>query len=136
MTAPSRKLRELVYARDGRRCVECGTDRDLTFGHREASGSGGRGKKAPPLTPSDGVTQCLTCNEAAESYGQEKALHSGHKIRRNRGGIPASKIPVYYRLEDIWRFLLEDGKRVRCTSGEAVTALGLAGSITIEGVTT
>lgn len=36
MTAPSRKLRELVYTRDGRRCVECGTDRDLTFGHREA----------------------------------------------------------------------------------------------------
>jgi hypothetical protein len=133
VTAPSKRLRELVYSRDNRRCVECGTDRDLTFGHREASGNGGRGRKAPPLTASDGITQCLTCNEAAESYGQEKALHSGHKIRRNRGGIPASQIPAYYRLEDAWFFLTPTGKRVRCTAGEAVTALAGAGSLLIKG---
>lgn len=36
MTAPTKRLRDWTYLRDGKRCVDCGTDRDLTFGHREA----------------------------------------------------------------------------------------------------
>lgn len=134
MTAATKKLRELVYSRDGRKCVECGTERNLSFGHREASGAGGRGSKAPALTAADGITQCLPCNQAAESYGQQKALHAGHKIRRNRGNIPASQIPVYYRSEDAWFLLDEFGKRFRTTPTHAAELLAAAGSLHIKGV--
>lgn len=135
MTAPTKKLRELVYSRDGRKCVECGSESNLSFGHREASGTGGRGTKAPALTAADGVTQCVPCNVAAESYGQQKALHSGHKIRRNRGGVPATRIPVYYRPEDAWFLLDVSGKRFRTTPTHAAELLAAAGSLHIKGVT-
>lgn len=97
MTAPTQRVRTLTYERDGFRCVSCGSMQYLEWQHREASGSGGRGKKAPALTPADGVTSCSTCNPRYESDLQELALHSGWKLRKFRGGILSCNIPFFNR---------------------------------------
>jgi hypothetical protein len=133
MTAPTKKLRGWVYLRDGFRCLDCGTNENLSFQHRESSGHGGRGSKAPALRTADGVTLCIICNEACESYGQDRALALGWKIRRNRGSILASQIPFFDRNDRIWYLpndLMQDGPwRREINSVLAAELLGVAGSL-------
>ncbi len=77
MTAPTKQVRGWTYLRDGFRCVAFGARDALTWQHREASGNGGRGRKAPALTTADGLTLCYLCNEACEAEGQQRALALG-----------------------------------------------------------
>lgn len=102
MTAPSAKLRGHTMLRDGFRCLKCGTTHDLQWQHREASGQGGRGSKAPKLTTADGVILCETDNNAAEAEGQDQALALGWKIRRNRGDIQSFQIPFFDCNDRTW----------------------------------
>jgi hypothetical protein len=132
MTAPSGTVRRLTYTRDGFACVECGSFDNLQWGHRESSGHGGRGVKAAPVTPADGVTQCAVHNQAAEAGGQARALRLGHKIRRNRGGILASQIPYYDSNMGAWYLPDIHGQRVAIIPALALELLVAAGSIGIE----
>jgi len=132
MTAPTARLRKEVYLRDGNRCVDCGTSDNLSIQHREASGMGGRGKKAPPLTASDLLTLCLPDNEACEAEGQSRALALGYKIRRNRGQITADRIPIFDRNTKFWYQLNRDGSRTAIQPALAAEYLFLAGNLEIE----
>lgn len=130
MTAPSKRVRGLVYLRDQFQCVACGSRDGLTFQHRAATGMGGGGRKAEPLTPASGVTMCLPCNQAAEAHEQEKALSLGHKLRRNRGGIPASGIP-YFDFSTRTYYLPDDlGGRTPVLWATALELLDVAGNLT------
>lgn len=129
MTAPSRAVRGLTYLRDGHRCVSCGAFSPLEWNHREASGHGGRGKKAPPLTPADGVTLCTVCNGGLESYLQDAGLALGWKIRRNRGGVHAHEIPYFDFTARAYFFPLVDGLRVPVSETLAVHFLDVAGNL-------
>lgn len=130
MTAPSKRVRGLTYLRDGHRCVACGSLSPLEWNHREASGHGGRGKKAPTLTPADGVTLCTLCNQGIEGHLIDKGLALGYKLRRNRGGIPAYEIPYFdfstrtYYLPDV------DGGRSALLWSTALELLDAAGNLT------
>lgn len=95
MTDPTKRVRNHTYLRDNFLCLDCGTPENLSWQHREASGHGGRGKKAPELTTADGVTLCLPHNQDAEANGQSRALALGWKIRRNRGTLLAADIPFF-----------------------------------------
>lgn len=130
MTAPSKRVRGLVYLRDGHRCVACGSRGPLSFQHRAATGMGGGGKKAPPLTTADGLCMCLPCNQAAEAHEQDRALTLGHKLRRNRGGIPASEIP-YFDFTTRSYYLPDDhGNRTPILWAVALELLDVAGNLT------
>jgi hypothetical protein len=96
MTPPTARVRTLTYERDGFRCTSCGSMVNLEWQHRESSGHGGRGKKAPVLTPADGITTCALCNPRYEGDMQPLALASGWKLRRNRL-LLASEIPFWNR---------------------------------------
>jgi hypothetical protein len=133
MTAPSLKVRNATKKRDGYRCVNCGASGPLEWQHREASGSGGRGKKAPPLTTADGVMACTTCNSGFEHAGQERALMLGHKIRRNRGSrlnpFPSHRIPYWDHTAQLWFLPDMDGGRSPIHNSLAQELLVAAGSI-------
>jgi hypothetical protein len=129
MTAPTREVRGATYLRDGFRCVSCGSTIDLTWQHREASGMGGRGGRAPKLTPADGLTLCLVCNEACEAEGQQRALALGFKLRRNRGGIPACDIPYYDRNDRKWFLPTTRGTRILCNPNDAAEILATVGNL-------
>jgi len=127
------KIRKATYSRDLYFCADCGTSIGISWQHRESSGNGGRGKKAPALTPADGVTLCLPHNEACEAAGQERALHLGWKIRRNRGGIRASQIPFYVRWAQEWWLPDEDGGMRVIPKSLALELLEAAGAFTRKG---
>jgi hypothetical protein len=129
VTAPTKEVRAAVYLRDGFRCVACGSTLDLTFQHREASGMGGRGKRAPRLTPADGLTLCLPCNEGCEADGQDRALALGWKLRRNRGSLLAQQIPYYDRNDLTWYLPTVRGTRDICHPGLAGELLEAAGNL-------
>jgi hypothetical protein len=133
MTAPSAKVRKQTYLRDGSRCVNCGASSPLEWNHRESSGHGGRGRKAPPLTPADGVTSCGPCNSAFEHAGQAKALQLGHKIRRNRGSrlnpFPSHRIPYWDHTSQLWFLPDVDGGKTPIHNSLAQELLAAAGSI-------
>lgn len=133
MTAPTAKVREVTYKRDGYRCVSCGATWPLSWQHRSASGHGGRGSKAPKLTPADGVTACLPCNERFEADLQELALHNGWKLRRNRL-MAADEVPFYDR--NLGGYFLPDveGRAVLVPRAEAVELIEAAGGYTTKGV--
>jgi 5-methylcytosine-specific restriction endonuclease McrA len=50
--------RERIYERDGYRCVECGTDENLTLDHRIPKSRGGSNED------SNLQTMCAACNQA------------------------------------------------------------------------
>ena len=56
-----RMWREQIKARDGHRCVYCGSTEDLTIDHIKARSRGG------PTTDSNCVTACRACNQAKGS---------------------------------------------------------------------
>jgi hypothetical protein len=129
MTAPSKKVRGQTYLRDGFRCVSCGSRDALTWQHREASGMGGRGDRAPELTTADGLTLCYLCNQACEAEGQQRALALGWKLRRNRGGILASQIPYYDRNERAWFLPGGGSSRLPCHPMLAAEILEAVGNL-------
>jgi hypothetical protein len=133
MTAPTQAIRKATYERDSYLCADCGTTTNLSWQHREASGQGGRGKKAPTLTVADGLTLCLPHNEACEAEGQDKALHLGWKIRRNRGGLLASQIPFYVRWAAEWWLPGADGGKQIIPRALALELLEVAGAFTRKG---
>lgn len=129
MTAPTQKVRGLTYLRDGHKCLACGSRDALSWQHRESSGHGGRGSKAPALTTADGCTLCIICNQSAEADGQSLALAMGWKIRRNRGGILARHIPMFDVNQRLW-FLADDyGGRELCNPVTALELLSAAGNL-------
>lgn len=127
MTAPSAKVREAVYRRDGH-CVSCGATDSNTYQHRASSGHGGRGKKAPPMTPADGVLLCGSCNWRCEADMQELALLSGWKLRRH-SRIPAFDMPYYDAVTGLWWLPDTDGYRMQVTRAEAMSRLTAGGNL-------
>lgn len=125
MTKPTALVREATYARDGYACVECGTGAGLSWGHRQASGMGGRGSKAPALTPADGVTQCEPHNEAAEHAGQQRALALGHKVKRNTL-VPMWKVPYYENRTGLFWLPDREGGRWPVPDAEARAMIAAA----------
>lgn len=132
MTPPTKPVRDATYARDGYRCVSCGAQWPLSWQHRSASGHGGRGKKAPALTPADGVTACIPCNGRFESDLQELALHNGWKLRRNRL-MTADEVPFYDR--NLGAYFLPDveGRAHHIPKAQAVELIEAAGGYTTKG---
>jgi len=131
MTAPSKQLRAQIYKRDNNQCVDCGTSDGLTFQHRESSGHGGRGSKAPEMTAADGLTMCVLCNQACEASGQSRALALGYKVRRNRI-IPADLIPYYDRNRFAWFLPETDGFPTPVSADVAGQLLRAAGNLKDE----
>lgn len=112
MTAPRSRVRDETFKRDGYECVAgpIGCFGQLEWGHREATGQGGRGAKAPLLVAADGIAQCARHNQAAEGSEQARALELGWKLKRFRGNppIPARDIPYFVVRERQW-YLPGDG---------------------------
>lgn len=134
MTAPTDAVRKATYRRDSNLCADCGVTTGLSWQHREASGHGGRGAKAPALTPADGVTLCLPHNQACEAEGQTRALHMGWKLRRFRGNITAAQVPFYVAwCCEWWLPDTEGGKRI-IPASEARELLELACAFTTKAV--
>lgn len=122
MTAPTPKVRELTYRRDGHRCVSCGSIVRLEWQHRQAVGMGGSKRKPDP---SEGITSCTICNAGYEAGLQERALMCGWKVRRFSPFTPA-QIPVWYPLERMWFLLNVDGSRDRVVEGDALEIMAMA----------
>lgn len=101
--------RELIFERDGWRCLACGS-RDVTMQHRRAKGMGGRGQKAQPLTCADGLPLCALHNEQAEASMQAAALGLGWKLKRF-SLLPASWVPYWDSLTRQWWVPDEGGQR-------------------------
>lgn len=133
MTAPVEWVRAATYRRDSYLCADCGVTTGLSWQHRESSGHGGRGKRAPKLTPADGVTLCLPCNQACEAEGQERALHMGWKLRRFRGGISSAEVPFYVRWARQWVLPDVNGGRRVIAEALAQELLAAAGAFTTKG---
>jgi hypothetical protein len=134
MTAPTQKIRTATYIRDRFTCVACGAQEPLSWQHRESSGHGGRGRKAPPLTTADGVTLCLLCNQAAEADMQGLALQSGWKLRRNRGSIQSHQIPFWNRNTNLWALPDMDGGLQPINTALALELIDAAGGNYVKGV--
>ena len=128
MTAPTPKVRAATYLRDLHRCVSCGTSEGLTWHHRAATGNGGRGGKAPLLTPADGLTACGLCNMRFESDMQTVALRSGWKLKKFRQ-VPACEIPYRDAMTGLWWLPDVEGFRHQVTVQEALRRLRGAGSV-------
>lgn len=128
MTAPTAKVREETYRRDGHQCISCGNRGMLEWNHRQSSGMGG--SKYKP-NPADGVTSCRICNQAYEAELQERALLNGWKVRRFCPVVVAL-VPVYYPFEHQWYLLNTDGSRDPLTETEAAEYRGMAGLLPIE----
>lgn len=134
MTAPRAAVRKATYRRDSNLCVTCGVTTGLQWQHREASGSGGRGRKAPALTAADGVTSCWSCNARYEADLQSMALRFGWKLRRNRGGILASQVPFFVRWCGEWWLPDDVGGKQVIGEAEALELVAVAGGIPGDGV--
>lgn len=128
MTAPTARVREAVYRRDGH-CVSCGALDGWNWHHRASSGHGGRGKKAPPLTPADGLVACAVCNQRFEGDLYELACLSGWRLKRH-SRIPASDMPYYDAVTGLWWLPDTDGYRMQVTRVEAMSRLTAGGNMT------
>lgn len=128
MTAPTAKVREAVYRRDGH-CVSCGALDGWNWHHRANSGAGGRGKKAPPLTPADGLLACQICNGRFEGDLTELALISGWKLKRH-SRTPAHEMPYRDAVTGLWWLPDRDGYRMQVTRQEAIRRLTDGGNMT------
>lgn len=131
MTAPTAKVRGLTFLRDRNRCVAAS---DACYGrlewnHREASGHGGRGKKAGAVTPADGVILCSSHNARLESDAdfRRKGLSLGWKLSRYRGGLSSDEIPFYDVNEREWFLPDVEGNRRRIIPAVALELVEAAG---------
>ena len=108
------KLRQMIYDRDGNRCVACGDSNNLTLQHRVNRGMGGSKLYD---TPAHLVTMCLTCNLGLESnYSQaEQGRFNGWKISRNAKPEPdPEQIPV--KIGSGWFLLDNNGGKTPLTN--------------------
>jgi len=124
MAKPTALVRADTYRRDHYRCVTCGRFDDLEWQHRTAEGMGG---SKLIVTTADGVTSCAICNPRYEDSMQTRALAMGWKLRRNRGGLPASAVPYYSTWERKWFLPLERFERepiIEATALELIFAAG------------
>lgn len=119
MTAPSALVRAAVQRRDGGVCVVCHTTHELTFQHRRAVGMGGS-KFRPGAA--DGLTACLTHNQAFEADLQSLAKAYGWKAER---WTDPTQIPVYYPHEFQW-FRFEGEERFPIVSAVALDLMHAA----------
>lgn len=102
-TGPTKQVRDLVYARDGHRCVRCGTSEQLTIQHRVNRAMGG--STDPRINqPTNLLTACQDCNMHFEAEPAEAYVH-GWKVRRPKD--PANEAVMYPGSE--LRVLLADG---------------------------
>lgn len=136
MTKPSAKVRADTMTRDLHRCqaADWSCFGGLQWQHREATGSGGRGRKAPAPTVEDGIILCKHHNADAEGKGQGAALRNGWKIRKFRGKppIPVTSIPWYDRTADAY-YLPEGVTRRPIPHSLALELLELAGNLHVRG---
>ena len=110
--AISKKMRELILARDGH-CYHCGTDDDtLVVHHRKGRGLGGSKLLD---TPDNLMAVCAFYNGDMESVSAsaQQARAWGHKL----AVWERTERPVY-DVAGGWWFLLPDGNRVRMQSTE------------------
>lgn len=114
MAAPTRDVREIVYARDDHRCVACGAVFPLTFQHRRRVGAGGS-KIRPSIV--DGCTLCATCNTEVEGYAQTAALVYGWKAQE---WTDPAVVPMFDRSAGKWFLLLGSGRRVALVVDAAI----------------
>lgn len=128
MTAPTAKIREITYRRDGHRCISCGNIAPLEWNHRQSSGMGG--SKYKP-NPADGVTSCTICNRGYEAELQSKALYYGWKVRRFTP-VAVRHVPVWYPFENKWYLLNPDGSRDLLEEATAAEYRGMAGTLNLE----
>lgn len=118
MVEPSPAIRTVTYERDRHRCVSCGSQRNLTYQHRQAVGMGGSHLR-PQLY--DGVTACAQHNARFEADLQLDALKLGWKVR---GWVKdCSLVPVYYVTDRSWYRLDRYGERHRISRVEAVNMM-------------
>ena len=130
MTKPSQKVRGHTYLRDNHRCVAASNQcaGGIEWNHRENSGSGGRGSKAPELTTADGVTLCTSHNQRLEADLQDLGWAMGWKILRNRGSLPASAIPYFDCTDRLWYLPGEGATKQEINATTAQELLELAGN--------
>lgn len=136
MTAPTARVRRDTKHRD-QTCVAgpTGCWGDLEWNHRENSGSGGRGSKAPKVTTADGVMLCTRHNQALESDVTflVAGLHMGWKLKKNRL-IPADGVPYFHRPTREWRLPDAVGGFRVLTDTHAVELVEAAGGYTTKGL--
>lgn len=120
MTAPTPVVRKQTYDRDGNRCAACGSWGPLEWNHRQSSGHGGRGRKAPSVTPVDGVVACAICNADFEGRLLRKALRYGWKVRK--WVKHPELVPVRYA-DGVWAVLQADGLRRVVPEWEALVMM-------------
>jgi 5-methylcytosine-specific restriction endonuclease McrA len=102
-TGPTAAAREAVYARDGYRCIRCGTGQQLTIQHRVNRAMGG--STDPRINQATNLlTACQGCNMHFEAEPAQ-AYAAGWKVRRPQD--PAN-VPVAYPGGEL-RMLLPDG---------------------------
>lgn len=118
MADPSPATRTVTYERDRHRCVACGSQRHLTYQHRQAVGMGGSDIR-PKLY--EGVTACAHHNERFEGDLQQDALRLGWKVRK--WVKDCSLVPVYYVSDRSWYRLDRHGERHRISREVAVNMM-------------
>ncbi|MFG2141894.1 HNH endonuclease [Streptomyces sp. NPDC048650] len=79
-TGPTDAVRELVYQRDGGRCVRCGSVDRLTVHHRVNRGMGGA-REQWINQPPNLLLVCTTCNLWFEDNPRD-SYAAGWKVRR------------------------------------------------------
>ena len=112
-TGPAQKVRDLVFARDGHRCVHCGIRHDLVLHHRVNRGQGGS-KNSDINNPTNLLVVCAGFNGLMESDAEaaQLAQSMGWKVPRSQN--PAG-VPVFYRGRG-WKFLTRDGGLTACVN--------------------
>ena len=90
---------------------------------------GGRGKRAPQLTPADFVWLCIRDNQEAEGAAQEISLLSGWKLRKWTR-IPTHDLPYFDAVTGLWWLPDTDGYRMQVTRVEAMSRLTAGGNMT------
>ncbi|MFJ7004211.1 HNH endonuclease [Streptomyces albidoflavus] len=113
-TGPSAAVKNLVYERDGGRCVRCGTTEELTIHHRVNRGMGGA--REPWINQAHNLLlACTICNSWFEDNPRD-AYAAGWKVRRPH--LPGE---VRVRYPDGREYTLcPDGVRVAALAEDAV----------------
>lgn len=116
MSRVSKRVSDLVYARDNYRCVNCGATGGLSIQHRRNAQMGG---SKTAHTPKNLIVCCLSYNTAMESDAlvARVARFNGHKLKSFE---QPEKVPVWYAMEDNWFLLDDDGNRALTTPNEEV----------------
>jgi 5-methylcytosine-specific restriction protein A len=101
-TGPSRKVRDLVLARDEAACIVCGLSESLQLHHRRPRGMGGT-RRDNTNSPACLVTLCFPHHQAVES---ERTFASLLGLLVAQQEDP-STVPLRYQRR--WVLLTDDG---------------------------